>query len=444
MSQKKVGNSVNSIVQGDALKLNYGLTATVQFSFTGSNSLTFSLPQDYGSAGWGIITDGNGNLSFGTVSTNQLLSGSGTTPSLTKWSGSYSITDSILQEVGNQILFQGGLTSAPSISFQSDTDTGIYKAGLNKVGIVTGAYLVQSFASDEVYHTLSNGAQIYHSSGSGISLYDPTNGVAITGSVSIANIGPNQWVYTDSNGTLISSGTALGVTGATGPRIVAGWVSNGVLSFTMSDGVTFSVVGYIIGATGATGAQGVQGIQGVTGATGANGTNGSTGATGATGATGVGISSAVVQNQYLIVTYTNGSTANAGWIVGPTGATGAQGIQGNTGPTGSVGATGPGLGLSTPITLTDAATVSWNYTLGFNAQVTLTGNRNISITGVTAGDYGTLLIIQGGAGSFRLNFTASHKFPNATYSFTTTVGQADMYGFYYNGTNFYWQYANNY
>ena len=33
MSQKKVGNSVNSIVQGDALKLNYGLTSTVQFSY---------------------------------------------------------------------------------------------------------------------------------------------------------------------------------------------------------------------------------------------------------------------------------------------------------------------------------------------------------------------------------------------------------------------------
>jgi hypothetical protein len=123
---------------------------------------------------------------------------------------------------------------------------------------------------------------------------------------------------------------------------------------------------------------------------------------------------------------------------GPTGSVGA------TGATGPQGATGSGLGISSPLTLTDSGTVSWNYSLGFNAVVTIAGNRNISITGVTAGDYGTLKIIQGSTGSYRINFSTSHKFPNATYSFSTTGGRWDIYGFFYDGTYFNWTYNNNY
>jgi hypothetical protein len=182
MSQKKVGNSVNSIVQGDALKLNYGLTSTVQFSFTGSNSLTFSLPQDYGSAGWGLITDGNGNLSFGTISDANTLSGSGTTPSLALWSGTHSLGSSTLREVNSQLLFPGGSTAAPAISFITDTDTGIYRSANNKIGFVGNNELIGQIGYNETYFNAGNN-QIYMSNSS-MSINGGDNGVTIAGTIS--------------------------------------------------------------------------------------------------------------------------------------------------------------------------------------------------------------------------------------------------------------------
>ncbi len=133
---------------------------------------------------------------------------------------------------------------------------------------------------------------------------------------------------------------------------------------------------------------------------------------------------------------------------GPTGADstvpGPQGATGATGATGPTGATGSGIGTKSPLLLTDAAIISWDYTQGFNAYVTITANRSLSITGATAGDYGTVKIIQGGSGNYRINFGSNDKFPSATYSFTTVAGRWDIYGFYYDGTNFNWSYNQNY
>jgi hypothetical protein len=67
-----------------------------------------------------------------------------------------------------------------------------------------------------------------------------------------------------------------------------------------------------------------------------------TGNQGATGATGNGITLAAVNGSgNLIITYTNGSTANAGYVVGPSGPKGDNSIvPGPQGPAGSQGATG--------------------------------------------------------------------------------------------------------
>ena len=102
--------------------------------------------------------------------------------------------------------------------------------------------------------------------------------------------------------------------------------------------------------------------------------------------------------------------------------------------------------LETFQTLTDAATISWTYSNGYNAKVTLVGtNRSLSITGATNGNYGTLIVTQGptGAGN-RINFGASDKFPSATYSFSTTGTQSDIYTLVYDGTYFYWNYNKNF
>ena len=64
-------------------------------------------------------------------------------------------------------------------------------------------------------------------------------------------------------------------------------------------------------------------------------------------------------------------------------------------------------------TLVDAANISWDYSLGYNAEATLTASRILSEpTNVSDGDYGTLVIIQDGVGGHTLTLPASFKVVN--------------------------------
>lgn len=120
---------------------------------------------------------------------------------------------------------------------------------------------------------------------------------------------------------------------------------------------------------------------GNTGPTGPQGATGATGVTGLAGLSGIGVSGTTLSNGNLIFTYTNGSTANVGYIQGPIGPTGTivkigptttlgpgqkayvrsipgdnnsinlsfgipQGIQGPRGPPGGSGGTGGGESFS--------------------------------------------------------------------------------------------------
>jgi len=144
-----------------------------------------------------------------------------------------------------------------------------------------------------------------------------------------------------------------------------------------------------------------------------------------------------------------GATGPQG-IQGPTGSTGSQGIQGPTGSTGSTGntgATGPApTDLKTFQELTDASTITWTYTSGYNAYVTInSATRTLAITGVTNGDYGTLKVIQGSTGSYKITtWPTPSKFVGGTYSFTTTGGGIDIYTFVHDGVNYLWNYGKSY
>lgn len=213
-----------------------------------------------------------------------------------------------------------------------------------------------------------------------------------------------------------------------------------------TDGSTFWTQGLAgSGATGPTGATGPQGEIGPTGADGADGADGATGATGASGVT-----------QSLFEVYITGTTASylieeANW---PTGAT-----YGGT----AISGTYQGqkyysddflyeavadnewvryeLDRKTPfLTLTDAATINWNYKLGYNAKVTLAGDRSLSITGAESGDYGTLFVIQDSATQRRINFGAGDKFAGGTYSFSSGTGAVDIFTWLYDGTNYYYNF----
>jgi hypothetical protein len=137
----------------------------------------------------------------------------------------------------------------------------------------------------------------------------------------------------------------------------------------------------------------------------------------------------------------SGSSGTSG-VSGSSGTSGANGSSGTSGQAGSSGTSGTSATLpsKTPITLTNDATISWNYSNSYNAEIGLTGNSDLSITSATAGDYGTLKITHTNANT-RMNFaTASNKFASGTYSFTSATNSVDIYSFYYDGTNYNWNY----
>lgn len=447
----RTGTQLNNQLSGDSLIVTNGSTASIRLTFTGSSDLSFELPHSDGTSGMGLLTDGAGHLIFGTISGAGNVSGSGATPSLALWSGTQSLGSSTLQEVGGQLLFPSGTLTNPGISIINDSDTGLYRPASNTVGVVAGGVEQVKFN---------------------------TTGAVISTTMSYPNITPGSFLQLDANGQVIGN---LSVAGATGGQ-----------------GVTGSV-----GPTGSTGATGPQGIQGATGSDAAMiGPTGATGAQGPIGATGtfvgggvqfyngiitaasfsgsplsytvtgsftssytINVESADVRDWSIDTKSTSGFTirsnsntpltSNVNWngvenyntvgvLTGPQGPIGIQGPTGSTGSQGVIGNTGYGLGTPAALALTDAATISWVYTSGYSAYVTLNANRNFSITGVTAGDYGTLLVTQNATGSFRINFPTAYKFPSSTYSFTPAANKTDIYGFYYNGTTFYWTYNLNY
>ena len=108
---------------------------------------------------------------------------------------------------------------------------------------------------------------------------------------------------------------------------------------------------------------------------------------------------------------------------------------------------------STPQTLTDAATISWNPANGLNANVTLGGNRTLSFTSTPAvGSYGTVVLTQDGTGGRTITLptipSVTNKVlgsaTNTTVSLSTAANAKDILNFYYDGTNCYWNIGQGY
>lgn len=92
-----------------------------------------------------------------------------------------------------------------------------------------------------------------------------------------------------------------------------------------------------------------------------------------------------------------------------------------------------------PITLTDAATISWNTLLGHVAKVTITANRTMGApTGLKDGGFYSLAVLQNGTGGYTLAWNSVFKFKSGTAPTTTTAANArDEYTFKSDGTNLY-------
>jgi hypothetical protein len=89
-------------------------------------------------------------------------------------------------------------------------------------------------------------------------------------------------------------------------------------------------------------------------------------------------------------------------------------------------------------TLTDAATITWDGSLGQIATVTLTANRAISnVTNLKVGTY-ILHVVQGGTGNNTLQFNLGYRFTgNLQPQLTPNVGARDMFSFASDGSRLY-------
>jgi len=93
--------------------------------------------------------------------------------------------------------------------------------------------------------------------------------------------------------------------------------------------------------------------------------------------------------------------------------------------------------LNTEDTLTDAATIVWNVINSPVAKVTLGASRTLALptgTGIAAGQFISLLIIQDGTGSRTITWNAAYEFTADTApTLTATANLGDVFTFRYNG-----------
>jgi hypothetical protein len=100
-----------------------------------------------------------------------------------------------------------------------------------------------------------------------------------------------------------------------------------------------------------------------------------------------------------------------------------------------------------PVTLTDGATITWDVSTGYNAKVTLAGNRTLAITNPQAGQYYKLTITQDGTGSRTITLPSGSKVINGgsgAVTLSTAAGTIDILMGYYDGTNYFWTLGKNY
>jgi hypothetical protein len=84
-----------------------------------------------------------------------------------------------------------------------------------------------------------------------------------------------------------------------------------------------------------------------------------------------------------------------------------------------------GNAASNIVTLTDGATITPDFTLGNNFQVTIAATRNLANpTGVTTGQSGVIFIQQDGTGGYSLSYGTSWDFASATAPTLITTANA--------------------
>jgi hypothetical protein len=152
----------------------------------------------------------------------------------------------------------------------------------------------------------------------------------------------------------------------------------------------------------------------------------------------VGSAGAVVVNGGALGTPSSGTLTNATGLSLTTGVTGtlptgnlptatAANVQAGTSST-TVVTPSALSGSAAAQTLTDGATINWDMASGYNAKVTLGGNRTMAApTNVIAGLTYILQVIQDGTGSRTVTWNAAFNWGTAgTPTLTTTASKIDV------------------
>lgn len=98
---------------------------------------------------------------------------------------------------------------------------------------------------------------------------------------------------------------------------------------------------------------------------------------------------------------------------------------------------------NTELSLVDGATITWDYSLGNIANVTLGGDRILAISNIPDRSFGVLKVTQDGTGSRDLELPTDSLIPG-TFALSTAGGSIDMLAFYFDGANYYWSIDNAY
>jgi len=92
------------------------------------------------------------------------------------------------------------------------------------------------------------------------------------------------------------------------------------------------------------------------------------------------------------------------------------------------------------IGLIGSVAVSWDYSLGYNAQITMSFDRTLlEPTNVADGDYGTLVITQDGVGGWTLGLPPSFKVVNGgagAITLSTAANSIDTISWVKKGSDF--------
>lgn len=93
-----------------------------------------------------------------------------------------------------------------------------------------------------------------------------------------------------------------------------------------------------------------------------------------------------------------------------------------------------GQGYNPPISLSDAATINWDWSSAQSATVTISANRTLNTpTNAVDGQYSALRVDRSSAAA--LSFSSAFK-GIGNISQSTTIGYVDHFVFRYNGTDF--------